>query len=133
MKPLLYYDPLFLEHETGRHPECPDRLRSIWSHFEREGLVELGQRVEWEPASDQRIGHVHDLGYVAALQRAAQRGGGRVETDTVMSAKSEQAARRAAGAACDAVERVIRGETNRAFCLVRPPGHHALHDAPMGF
>jgi acetoin utilization deacetylase AcuC-like enzyme len=69
----------------------------------------------------------------AEVANAAAQGGGRIEADTVISRHSYDVARRAAGAVCDAVERVLRGEDRQALCVVRPPGHHALAAAPMGF
>ncbi len=57
---------------------------------------------------------------------------GRIEADTVVSNGSWDAATRAAGAAIDAVNRVVKGEDTRAFCAIRPPGHHALADGPNG-
>jgi acetoin utilization deacetylase AcuC-like enzyme len=76
---------------------------------------------------------VHDPHYVEHLQRYAAAGGGQIEADTVLSERSYEVARLAAGAACDAVRRVVAGEDQTALCLVRPPGHHARPHDPMGF
>ena len=72
-------------------------------------------------------------GHLALIARSVAGGGGQVEADTWISPGSEVAARLAAGAAIDAVAGVIDGPDRRALCLVRPPGHHARPDGPMGF
>jgi acetoin utilization deacetylase AcuC-like enzyme len=130
---LLYYDPLFLAHDTGSHPEQPARLTAIVESLARHRLDVRCVRPEWENVSDERLARVHDLAYSAELATAAATGGGRIEADTVISRQSYEVARRAAGAACDAVVRVVGGEDRQALCVVRPPGHHALTNAPMGF
>jgi acetoin utilization deacetylase AcuC-like enzyme len=130
---LLYYDPLFLEHLTGKHPERPERLLQVMRHLERTGLGSRCQRPTWQPATPKRLAGVHRPSYLAQLEEFSRRGGGRLEEDTVCSTRSYDVARLAAGAVCDAVERVVRGEDSQAVCLVRPPGHHALRDAAMGF
>jgi acetoin utilization deacetylase AcuC-like enzyme len=130
---LLYYDPLFLEHGSTRHPERPERLVQIMRHLERTGLAARCQRPEWRPASEAQLSAIHDPGYVASIEAYSRAGGGRIEEDTVCSPKSYDAARLAAGAVCDAVARVVTGDDAQALCLVRPPGHHALADAAMGF
>src|SRR5262249_26234945 len=63
----------------------------------------------------------------------AARGGGLIDSDTVVSRKSFDVARLAAGAACDAVDRVVAGEAKTALCVARPPGHHAIRERAMGF
>jgi acetoin utilization deacetylase AcuC-like enzyme len=130
---LLYYDPIFLAHETGPHPERAERLRRIVGTLQERKLWERCRLQTCEPASPEQVERVHDADYLEALARYAERGGGRIEVDTIVSPRSYEAARRAAGAACDAVRRVIGGEADNALCLVRPPGHHALRQAPMGF
>ena len=95
----------------------------------------MDQVTQLEPpsASDEDIHRVHAVRQTTLLRSFAAAGGGRIEVDTVMSRHSADAAWLACGAAVDAVERVVRGDDSNALCLVRPPGHHALPDAPMGF
>lgn len=130
---LLYYDPRFLDHRTGNHPERAARLEQVVAHLSRTGLDQRCVRPSWEPIATDRLLRVHSLSYVAELQAFAEQGGGRFEADTVVSPPSFEVALLAAGAACDAVDRVVRGEDRTALCLVRPPGHHALPHGAMGF
>jgi acetoin utilization deacetylase AcuC-like enzyme len=130
---LLYQSPLFLEHQTGRHPEQPERLRRIHRHLEQTGLVGECERPPCQPVSLERLARVHSLPYAEAVRQVCERGGGRLDADTVASPRSYETALVAAGAVCEAVERVVQGDARQALCLVRPPGHHALHDAAMGF
>ncbi len=131
---LLYYDPLFLEHRTGaNHPERPERLVRVVTHLKDTGLEARCTAVSWKPMAAQRLTLVHDPAYAADIEAIARRGGGRLDADTTCSAKSYDAAALAAGAVEDAVERVVRGDDRQALCLVRPPGHHALAGAAMGF
>jgi len=131
---LLYTDPRFLEHDTGpRHPERAERLRQVTRHLERVGLDQHCERPAWSEASFERLGLVHDLPYVESLDRYTRMGGGHLEVDTVVGRASFDVARLASGAVCDAVVRVVAGPDRQALCLVRPPGHHALHHQAMGF
>jgi acetoin utilization deacetylase AcuC-like enzyme len=130
---LLYYDPRFLEHDTGAHPERPRRLVEIVKHLEETGLAARCSRPTWQPASQDRLLGVHTQAHLDALAAVSQRGGGLLDIDTVASAASFEVARLAAGAACDAVDRVLAGEAKSALCLLRPPGHHALTNRAMGF
>jgi len=130
---LLYTDPLFREHITGSHPEHPRRLAAIVAHLDGLGLSKQCTLPHWRPASSEQLERVHDPHYVEHIQRYAAAGGGHIEADTVLSPRSYEVATLAAGAACDAVHRVLAAEDSNALCLVRPPGHHARpHDA-MGF
>ena len=130
---LLYASPEFQQHLTGSHPEHPQRLRAIDARLSQSALPSRCQQPAWQPATSAELERVHDPHYVEHLQRYSAAGGGRIEADTVLSERSYEVARLAAGAACDAVRRVVSGEDQTALCLVRPPGHHARpHDA-MGF
>ncbi|MBL9163893.1 MAG: histone deacetylase [Planctomycetaceae bacterium] len=130
---LLYADPRFLDHDTGHHPESAVRLQHITAHLESSGLARRCQRPAWEPATDAQLLAVHDRDYLQSLAQLGERGGGRLDADTVASPASYEVARLAAGAVCDAVRRVIGGEDHTALCLSRPPGHHALAGRAMGF
>ncbi|MBL9123018.1 MAG: histone deacetylase [Planctomycetaceae bacterium] len=130
---LLYASERFLDHETGRHPERPERIRQVLRQLERTGLDQRCQRPPWEPATLDQLRRVHEPGYIAAIEQYAARGGGLIEEDTVVSPQSYGVACLAAGAVVDAVGRVLAGPDRQALCLVRPPGHHALESAPMGF
>ncbi|MGE0757954.1 MAG: histone deacetylase, partial [Pirellulaceae bacterium] len=130
---LLYTSPLFLEHRTGHHPETAERLRRITQQLAEAGLEAQCQRPVVPPVIPARLGLVHSLDYVREVAEFAQRGGGYIEADTVLCPRSYEVALHAAGAVCDAVERVVRGPDPHALCLVRPPGHHALEKSAMGF
>jgi acetoin utilization deacetylase AcuC-like enzyme len=130
---LLYYDPIFLEHDTGSHPENAGRIRAVLKRLGDNGVDAECTKPDFGPATKDQLRHVHADDTIDSIESFAEGGGGRIEQDTVVSEKSFDAAQTAAGAACDAVRRVVGGEDKTAFCMVRPPGHHALHDQPMGF
>ncbi len=130
---LLYSDPLFLEHKTGPHPECPERLRYLHEFLKGQPVAARFTPGHFAPAQPEQLALVHHPAYIDSVRRFAEAGGGRIEADTVLSAQSFDVARAAAGAAISAAEAVMSGSARRALCLVRPPGHHALPDAPMGF
>src|SRR6187401_2875939 len=123
---LLYYNSRFLDHDTGDHPEQAERVRQIMARLEANGLAADCVRPTWKPASRTRLERIHEPGHIERLAALAARGGGYIDSDTVVSSASVDVAELAAGAACDAVERVLSGEDKTALCVVRPPGHHAL-------
>lgn len=128
---LLYSDNRFLNHDTGDHPECADRLRAIHARLQDSGL--LDQVTKTVPVTEEQIRLVHSAEQVAAFDAMAAKGGGKLDADTVVSADSASVARLAAGSAVDAVRRVLNGEDHQALCLIRPPGHHATASKAMGF
>ncbi len=130
---LLFADPLFQTHETGEHPECPERLASIQSRLEDSGLLERFAPGRIVAATLPQLLLVHGQGYLDDLRGFAQSGGGRYEADTVVSPASYDVALQAAGSAMAAVDAVVEGSQRRAACLIRPPGHHALPNSAMGF
>jgi acetoin utilization deacetylase AcuC-like enzyme len=129
----VYYDPVFLRHETGSHPECPARLVSLIEHLRGSELVRSIEIRPAEPAARHSIEAVHDPEYVGEIERFCAAGGGWLDPDTRCSPASFEVATRACGAVCQAVAEVIAGKSATAFCAVRPPGHHAESNRAMGF
>ena len=130
---LIYRDERFLLHQTGAHPECPQRLKLIHTKLDQSKLMDRCVVQTAVSASDDDLLRVHSIGHLQQIREFAQAGGGRIEADTVMSPESADVAILAAGAAVDAVTQIVNGRHANALCLVRPPGHHALPDGPMGF
>ena len=130
---LLFADPIFLRHETGQHPESAARLNSVRQRMEQTNLWDRLTHGTVEPATQEQLARIHTPQYISAVKEFAEKGGGRIEADTVVSPKSYQVAMHAAGAAVQAVDQVLTGSHRQAFCLVRPPGHHALPSKAMGF
>ena len=90
-------------------------------------------RPSWEPLAPEVLTRIHLSTYVDSIRNLAEGGGGILDHDTVLSTRSFDVARTAAGAVCDAVDKVITGGERHAFCLIRPPGHHASQNKGMGF
>ena len=130
---LLYTDPIFLEHETGRHPENAGRLRAIMARLEKAGLVQDCKKGSFQPLSEAALLSVHGPAVVARAKALAEQGGGYLDPDTVVCPTSFRVALWAAGACVAAVDEVMKGTDQRALCLVRPPGHHATPERSMGF
>lgn len=130
---LLYSDNRFLNHDTGDHPECADRLRAIRTQLQNSGLLDQVKRIEPIPVTAEQIRLIHSDEQVAAFDALAEKGGGKLDADTVVSPDSPSIARLAAGTAVDAVQRVLNGEDSQALCIIRPPGHHATATKAMGF
>jgi acetoin utilization deacetylase AcuC-like enzyme len=127
------YDPVYLRHDTGEHVEVAGRLEAIISRLEESGLAEHLVPVTPRLATLEELELVHDGKYIRHIREVAERGGGWLDVDTVISVGSYEAALYAAGGLIEAVSAVMKREVSNAFALVRPPGHHALHDRAMGF
>src|SRR5260221_13886414 len=133
MTTLLYSHAACLEHDPGpQHPESPDRLRAILEALAADEFAPLLRR-EAPIAVLDDIARAHPRDLVERLLAAVPESGYvGIDADTIMSPGSGEAALRAAGAVCAAVDAVMSGEAGNAFCALRPPGHHAEPRRPMG-
>lgn len=129
----LVYDPFYLQHDTGSHPERAERLIRILKVLQEDGIYERLVQIAPRPATVDEIGLVHTPAHIAKVRAFAERGGGIFTEDTVGSAKTYQAALLAAGGLLAAIDAVMAKEIENTFALVRPPGHHATPAAGMGF
>ena len=129
---IIYTHPACLLHDTGpEHPECPARLQVVL-----EALREHHGDLDWREAPRAKLGdlhrvHTHEL--IDAVMDNHFTGHRMLDPDTVACPDSRTAALRAAGAGIAAVDAVMNGEAETAFCAVRPPGHHATPNTAMGF
>jgi acetoin utilization deacetylase AcuC-like enzyme len=130
----LYTHAVCLQHDPGPgHAESPARLRAVLNALDQDRFA-IVDRVEAPRATREQLLRVHTADHVdRILSITPDDGTVRLDEDTLMSPASAEAGLRAAGALVAAVDAVMKGHTNRAFCAVRPPGHHATQDTAMGF
>ncbi|QQS13274.1 MAG: histone deacetylase family protein [Rhodospirillales bacterium] len=134
MTTLLFTHPACLAHDTGPgHPERPARLAAVLKGLSGPEFAGLGRR-EAPEATIEQLALAHPRSQIEAVL-AAIPAEGRImlDGDTVASPGSREAALRAAGAVVAAVDAIVGGEADNAFCAVRPPGHHAEPGQAMGF
>src|SRR5437867_11775251 len=100
---VLFTDPLFLEHDTGRHVETADRLRSISARLDKAGLVKKCTAGTYTPLTEETVAKLHSPKVVQSAKQLAEHGGGRLDADTVVSPDSFRVALAASGACASAV------------------------------
>ncbi len=127
------YDPLFLEHDLPGHPEHAGRLRAVQALLAKKRAHEWLTQLASVPATFDELCDLHDPDYVSRVYAICASGKGSLNPDTYLTRQSFDAAALAAGAAMSCVRAVQRGEVQRAFALVRPPGHHAYAGHGEGF
>jgi acetoin utilization deacetylase AcuC-like enzyme len=124
----------YLKHDFVDHPENAARLRALETALDDTDLRERVSVLTPRPATRAQITAVHAEGYVSALERAMAQAPAYIDyAPTYIVPESFETAVLAAGGAIRAVDAVLDGEAEAAFALIRPPGHHAVPEAAMGF
>ncbi|MFH1571409.1 MAG: histone deacetylase [Gemmatimonadota bacterium] len=125
-----------LEHDSGPgHPERPERLAAIVEHLRAAGILSLVKRLAPRgPADEALLSRVHTPGHVLRIRQLSDRGClVPLGPDTVVSGPTYTAAATATAGVILAVDEIMAGRLDRAFCALRPPGHHAERERAMGF
>ena len=126
-------DPFYLRHENEPHPENPGRLTAIQNKIESSKFYNNLTLIQPRKATVEDIARVHEKGYIESVEQSCQNGVRNLDADTVISSDSYEAALLSVGAGLEALDKILAGTVNNAFCAVRPPGHHAEKNRAMGF
>ena len=135
MTTLLFTHPVCIQHDTGDyHPECSDRIKAVLAALESEEFMML-LRDEAPRATTEQLMRAHPLSHIEYVLDSVPttETHHHLDPDTIWSRQSGEAALRSAGAVIAGVDAVAAKQVRNVFCAVRPPGHHAEHDAAMGF
>ena len=129
---VFFSHPASFGHDTGSHPERPERIRAIERRLEELGWLGFERRPS--PAVERALlERCHDPQHLTAVERLCAGGGGLIDADTIVGPGSWEAALHAAGGAVAVVDVLLSGEATAAFAAGRPPGHHATRSHAMGF
>lgn len=129
----LVYDPVYLKHDTGSHPENSSRLVETIGLLEESQLLDKLTLISPRAVSLNEVSLVHSEYHITRVQGASSKGGAWLDGDTFASPDSYDVALYAVGGMLQGLDAVMAGEVNYAFALIRPPGHHATAEQAMGF
>jgi len=127
------YDDVYLKHDWPDHPENKNRLVSILEHVEKSGINKNLVKVKPRRAKVEEVSMNHDPAYIQEIHDFCKSGGGYLDPDTYATPDTYDVALYAAGGVLEGIDRILKGELDRVFCAVRPPGHHAEYAKAMGF
>jgi acetoin utilization deacetylase AcuC-like enzyme len=127
-------DRRYLKHSAGfAHPESPERLAAIYEMLENPIMSWKFTEIEPREATHEEIATIHSSSYIDFIASTAGKDCVMLDPDTATSPETYQIAKLAVGGVCNAINDVITGNVDNAFAFVRPPGHHAEHNAAAGF
>jgi acetoin utilization deacetylase AcuC-like enzyme len=127
-------DEKYMEHGVGfAHPESPERLAAIYTMLNKPDMAGKFVNIPSRESKLEELAMIHGASYIDSVARTAGISFTPLDPDTSTTEDSFTAAKLAAGGLCNAVDSVVSGETDNAFALVRPPGHHAEANEAMGF
>jgi acetoin utilization deacetylase AcuC-like enzyme len=131
----LLIDRVYERHTTGPgHPESPERYEAVVQAIDQVSALKAAPRIPVRHATDDEVALCHTRDYIATVKQDIARGVRDLSTgDTAVGSKSLDVALRAVGGVLNAVDQIVSNHTKRAFCAVRPPGHHATPNRGMGF
>lgn len=130
----LVYHPDYLKHHAGdHHPEHPSRLEAVMQTLETSGHAQHLMALADNHDAAAWAATVHDLRHIRLVQAASARGRAALDPDTIVCSDSYAAALKAVAGTLAAADAVMHEQVSQVFCAVRPPGHHATPQRPMGF
>jgi len=130
----ILYDEIFLTHKPPfTHPENPSRLDAIIKKLNQESCLENVNIIKPKKAAEEEILLVHSREHLAYVRSSIKENKLMLDEDTYAVKESWNAALSAAGSLIDAVDLVMNKKFRNVFCAIRPPGHHAESNRPMGF
>lgn len=127
------YDPTHKRHDVPGHPEHPGRVEYAYEHLRSYGALKDLLQLDPRAATDEELQLVHPASHIERVRRLDEAGGGAIDPDTTLVPGSLDAALHSTGGVLSGVDAVLDGRASTAYCLVRPPGHHATADRAMGF
>ncbi len=129
------YDDRYLLHDTGGfHPESPERLKAIVKRLSESGMLDKLTLIKADRANQRWVEAIHTIHYIMRFDEACISGFNEFEhPDNAICRDTYDIAFLAVGGVLKAIDMVMKGEIDNAFCAVRPPGHHAEVDKPLGF
>ena len=131
---VIIYDDIYLKHDTGsNHPENATRIINTIEHLRSANLWQKLDIKKPRAATEEEVSAVHSTSQIEQVAEIARSGGGYLDPDTYVSPDSYEAALKAAGAPLTAIDLIMDKKADNAFCLIRPPGHHATPEKGMGF